>query len=198
MHRLRGAGSSAWAAATALPSLRKKVSNSWSAVQDTYFSTKDVFERHRVVFTVGTSLASVATAWAGYSLRYVHQSKVEQRLDSIEQAMRGAHIIEQSDIKKIVSSGNTGTTSLIATAGTSLVIGYGLGWRGGKWYATRKFRKEQLKSIGMNKIQKWQYLKRPFLLRSHLVTEAGGKNVSGALRSGSVALDSKQAGQLSC
>ncbi|CAN6479190.1 unnamed protein product [Victoria cruziana] len=198
MRWLRVAGSSAREAATALPRLRKKISNSWSAVQDTYFSTKDVFERHRVVFTVGTSFASLATAWAGYSLRYVHQSKVEQRLDSIEQAMRGVHLIGESDIKKMVSPGNTSTTYLIATAGTSLVIGYGLGWRGGKWYATRKFRKEQLRSMGMNKMQKWQFLKNPFLLPLRMVTETGGKNASGALRKGSVALDPKQAGQLSC
>lgn len=26
---------------------------------------QDTFERHRVVFTIGTSIASVATAWAG-------------------------------------------------------------------------------------------------------------------------------------
>lgn len=30
-------------------------------------SPKETFERHRVVFTVGTSIASVATAWAGES-----------------------------------------------------------------------------------------------------------------------------------
>eukprot|EP01018_Ginkgo_biloba_P032800 Gb_18749 [translate_table: standard] len=45
--------------------LKRKASNSWSAVQDTFYSTKDVFERHRVVFTIGTSIASVGTAWAG-------------------------------------------------------------------------------------------------------------------------------------
>ncbi|OQU85486.1 hypothetical protein SORBI_3004G253601 [Sorghum bicolor] len=43
-----------------------------------------VFENHRIVFTVGTSIASVLTAWAGYSLRQVHQSRIERRLESIE------------------------------------------------------------------------------------------------------------------
>ncbi|MQM05934.1 hypothetical protein Taro_038755 [Colocasia esculenta] len=47
------------------PDLKRKVSNSVSAVQDTYLSTKQIFERHRVVFTISTSLASLLTAWAG-------------------------------------------------------------------------------------------------------------------------------------
>ncbi|GAB2285231.1 hypothetical protein Dimus_019684 [Dionaea muscipula] len=72
---------------TRLPELKKKALNSWSAVQDTFYSTKDTFERHRVVFTVGTSIASVATAWIGYSLRHYHDSRVDKRLDSIEQAL---------------------------------------------------------------------------------------------------------------
>ncbi|KAL6010284.1 hypothetical protein ACLOJK_000715 [Asimina triloba] len=70
-----------------VPSLRRKALNSLSAVQDTYLSIKDVFERHRAVFTISTSLGSLATAWAGYSLRYLHQEKVEERLESIEKAV---------------------------------------------------------------------------------------------------------------
>ncbi|XP_078443706.1 triacylglycerol lipase-like protein isoform X2 [Wolffia australiana] len=66
--------------------LRRRASNSWSAVQDVYFSTKDIFERHRVVFTISTSVASLATAWAGYSLRHYHQRSIETRLESIEEA----------------------------------------------------------------------------------------------------------------
>lgn len=45
---------------------------------------------------------------------------------------------------------------------------YGLGWRGGKWYANRKFRKEQMKLLGQIKPKRWptlKFLKRP-LMRS--------------------------------
>ncbi|XP_038986093.1 uncharacterized protein LOC113460950 [Phoenix dactylifera] len=60
----------------ALPHLRRKASNSWSAVQESYVSTKQVFESHRVVCTFGTSIASILTAWAatvwvgGWSMVY--------------------------------------------------------------------------------------------------------------------------------
>ncbi|KAL6010283.1 hypothetical protein ACLOJK_000714 [Asimina triloba] len=38
---------------------------------------------------------------------------------------------------------------------------YGLGWRGGKWYANRKFRNEQMKLVGQIKplALRWQSLK---------------------------------------
>ncbi|KAH9302043.1 hypothetical protein KI387_013626, partial [Taxus chinensis] len=146
-----------------VPHLKRRASNTWSAVQDTYISTKDVFERHRVVFTIGTSIASVATAWAGYSLRYLHQSKVEQRLDSIEQAMTKVHHVEHEEIKKIVNAGNVSYEALAATAATTLIFGYGLGWRGGKWHANRIFHKQQQKLLGLSKPQKWRFLRKPFL-----------------------------------
>ncbi|KAJ7960320.1 putative Triacylglycerol lipase 2 [Quillaja saponaria] len=66
--------------------LKRKSLYSWAAVQDTYYSTKDTFERHKVVFTIGTSISSVATAWLGYSIRHYHESKVDRRLESIEKA----------------------------------------------------------------------------------------------------------------
>lgn len=37
---------------------------------------------------------------------------------------------------------------------------YGLGWRGGTWYANRKFRKEQMKLLGQIKPRGWQLLGR--------------------------------------
>lgn len=116
-----------------------------------------------MVFTVGTSVASVMTAWAGYSLRYLHQTKVEERLDSIEQAMTQAHHVEQEEIKKIVNAGNVSYEACAATAGIALILGYGLGWRGGKWHANRLFRKQQQKLLGLNKPQKWRFLRKPFL-----------------------------------
>ncbi|RDY10396.1 Protein disulfide isomerase-like 2-3, partial [Mucuna pruriens] len=177
MQRLRSSVFSA-------PNLKKKYLNSWAAIQDTYFSTKDTFERHRVVFTVGTSVASVATAWfglflfsfltsllffslhndththfSGYSLRHLHETKVDQRLQSIENAMKNNSHLQHSEIKDIVSaSGPCSIPACLATAGTSLLIGYGLGWRGGSWYATKKFRKEQMKMLGQITPKRWQLL----------------------------------------
>ncbi|KAI3440911.1 uncharacterized protein J3R85_002942 [Psidium guajava] len=144
----------------AAPQLKKKALNSWAAVQDTFFSTKDTFERHRVVFTVGTSIASVATAWAGYSIRHYHETKVDQRLESIERAMKNNYQFEREEIKKIVGRESSGTAACIATAGTTLVIGYALGWRGGRWYANRKFRREQMKLLGQIKPRRWELLGR--------------------------------------
>ncbi|CAL5403402.1 unnamed protein product [Camellia sinensis] len=169
MQRLRTSGSSI-IGQLALPQLKRKALNSWSAVQDTYYSTKDIFEGHKVVFTIATSLASIATAWGGYTLRHLHESKVEQRLDSIEKAMKYEYQIERNEFKKLVGSGSYSTATCVATAGTTLIIGsqrYGLGWRGGKWYANRKFRKEQMKLLGQIKPKRWQlkFLRRP-LIRS--------------------------------
>ncbi|XP_034210141.1 triacylglycerol lipase 2-like isoform X2 [Prunus dulcis] len=159
MQRLRGAGT---VISRSLPvtQLRKKAFRSWAAVQDTYFSTKDIFETHKVVFTVGTSIASVATAWFGYTIRHVHESRVDQRLESIEKAMKNNHNLEHSEIRNIVNSGSIGIPSCIATAGTTLVVGYALGWRGGRWYANRKFRREQMKLLGQIKPKRWQLLRR--------------------------------------
>ncbi|KAI8008903.1 Triacylglycerol lipase 2 [Camellia lanceoleosa] len=164
MQRLRTSGSSI-IGQLALPQLKRKALNSWSAVQDTYYSTKDIFEGHKVVFTIATSLASIATAWGGYTLRHLHESKVEQRLDSIEKAMKYEYQIERNEFKKLVGSGSYSTATCVATAGTTLIIGYGLGWRGGKWYANRKFRKEQMKLLGQIKPKRWQlkFLRRPLI-----------------------------------
>ncbi|XP_028794684.1 uncharacterized protein LOC114750277 [Neltuma alba] len=157
MQRLRSSGTSILGSFSA-PNVKRKAQNSWAAVQDTFFSTKDTFERHRVVFTVGTSIASIATAWMGYSLRHLHDSKVDQRLESIERAMKNSYDLGQPEIRKIVGSGGLSIPACVATAGTTLIIGYGLGWRSGSWYANRKFRKEQMKMLGLIKPRKWQLL----------------------------------------
>ncbi|KAG8364555.1 hypothetical protein BUALT_Bualt18G0009300 [Buddleja alternifolia] len=169
--RLRGSGSSIMNNLT-VPQLRRKALNSWSAVQDTFFSTKDIFERHKVVFTISTSIASVATAWGGYTLRHLHESRVDQRLESIEKAMKSNYQMEEPEFKKLVS-GNVSFPACVATAGTSLIIGYGLGWRGGAWYANRKFRREQMKLLGQIKPKKWplKFLRRP-LIRPRLPENA--------------------------
>ncbi|KAM2060421.1 hypothetical protein ACFX1T_045616 [Malus domestica] len=159
MQRLRSSGT-LLSSSQAITRLRKKAFRSWAAVQDTYFSTKDIFEGHKVVFTVGTSIASVATAWFGYTLRHLHESRVDQRLESIEKVMKNNHNLEQSEIRNIMDSGTIGLPSCIATAGTTLVIGYTLGWRGGRWYANRKFRREQMKLLGQIKPKRWPLLRR--------------------------------------
>ncbi|CAM8993952.1 hypothetical protein QQ045_007423 [Rhodiola kirilowii] len=155
MQRLKGSKNSMF---TFMPArlLKKKAANAWSSVQDTFYSTKDIFERHRVVFTVSTSIASVATAWVGYSIRVLHQSKVENRLDSIEQALKEHSQLEKTEIKKMVNSGSTAAS--LATAGTTFLIGYGLGWRGGRWQARRQFRREQMRLMGQIKPKRWQLL----------------------------------------
>ncbi|XP_021724563.1 uncharacterized protein LOC110691899 [Chenopodium quinoa] len=164
LQRLRTLKSSIWRS-VGMPELKKRASNTVSAVQDTYFSTKDTFERHKVVFTVGTSIASVGTAWLGYTFRHVHDTRVDRRLDSIEQAMKSTYQFEREEIKKIVGSGSYSTVTCAATAGTTLVIGYALGWRGGRWYTTRKFRREQMKMLGHVKPRRWKlhFLKKPNL-----------------------------------
>ncbi|KAG6532878.1 uncharacterized protein LOC121972552 [Zingiber officinale] len=160
--RIWGRGEGSASHPMVLPDLKRKVSNTWSAVQETYLSTKNVFETHRVVFTIGTSIASVLTAWAGYSLRQIHQSNIEKRLESMEQALKKSYSVDHEEIKKIANSGNVSSAAFIATAGTSLIVGYGLGWRGGQWYANRKFRREQLKLMGQLKPQRWQLLRKSF------------------------------------
>ncbi|KAL9252780.1 hypothetical protein AKJ16_DCAP06169 [Drosera capensis] len=154
---------------SAVPSLKKKALNSWSAVQDTFYSTKDTFERHKVVLTIGTSIASVGTALIGYSLRHYHETKVASRLDAIEQAVTdetnsgyGAGRAQEDCYSRKYQH-----SFCAATAGTALVIGYALGWRGGRWYANRKFRREQMKPLGQSKPRRWrlQLIRRPLLSR---------------------------------
>ncbi|KAL9305049.1 hypothetical protein AtNW77_Chr1g0004531 [Arabidopsis thaliana] len=177
MNRLRGRGTPILGSAL-VPQLKKKALNSLVAVQDSYLSTKvieefqfipvseelglvnDLFERHRVVFTVGTSIASVATAWIGYSLRHYNETRINQRLESIENAMKNTQELERGELKKLVDPVGSRFTTTIATAGTTLILGYGLGWRGGIWYANRKFRREQMRLAGQLKPREWKLLGR--------------------------------------
>ncbi|MCL7023800.1 hypothetical protein MKW94_014585 [Papaver nudicaule] len=130
--------------------VKEKVHKSWTACKETYFSTKETFENHKVVFTIATSIASVGTAWIGYSIRYMHHARVEKKLESIEKAMKDNKNIEQDELKKLVGY-NVSLASCIATAGTTLVIGYALGWRGGRWFVNRKLdrEKKKLKKLAM-------------------------------------------------
>ncbi|KAG7987732.1 hypothetical protein I3843_03G149100 [Carya illinoinensis] len=156
MQRLRSSGTSILGSLVAAPQLKRKALNSWAAMQDTYFSAKDIFDRHKAVFTIGTSIASVTTAWIGYSLRHLHERRVDQRLETIEKAMSSNYDLGHSEIRKITASGHVSAPACVATAGTALIIGYGLGWRGGKWHANRQFRKEQMKLLGQIKPRRWQ------------------------------------------
>jgi hypothetical protein len=51
-------------------------------------SVQEVFENHRVVFTVGTSIASVLTAWAGTLIfpNFPAVPNLEFRLQSVSLA----------------------------------------------------------------------------------------------------------------
>ncbi|KAG6661151.1 uncharacterized protein LOC122303743 isoform X3 [Carya illinoinensis] len=116
-----------------------------------------------------------------YSLRHLHERRVDQRLETIEKAMSSNYDLGHSEIRKITASGHVSAPACVATAGTALIIGdgtnalstrrkqllmggipevqwmrYGLGWRGGKWHANRQFRKEQMKLLGQIKPRGWQ------------------------------------------
>ncbi|KAF6148897.1 hypothetical protein GIB67_014268, partial [Kingdonia uniflora] len=60
----------------------------------------------------------------GYSIRHMHQAKVEKKLETIEDAMKHNRHMEHADQKRIIDIGNVSTAACIATAGTSLVVGY--------------------------------------------------------------------------
>jgi len=68
---------------------------------------------------------------------------------------------EHEEIKKIATSSNISMPACVATAMTTMVVGYALGWRGGAWYARRAFRREQQKLMGhMKSHSRWHW--RPF------------------------------------
>ncbi|KAJ7960319.1 Triacylglycerol lipase 2-like protein [Quillaja saponaria] len=74
--------------------------------------------------------------------------------------MKNNYRFEHSGIQKIIGSGSCTFSACVATAETTLIIGYGLGWRGGKSYANTRFRKEQLKMLGQIKPKGWELLGR--------------------------------------
>ncbi|GBG61807.1 hypothetical protein CBR_g23765 [Chara braunii] len=106
--------------------LRQKATAAAKAVNDTFHLTTVVFERHKVTFTIGASVASAAAAWAGYTARQVHQKKLEDRLKSIEHAMTNVHNMEEAqvDVLRAAVGGGIGYQSCAATVGTGFVIGY--------------------------------------------------------------------------
>jgi hypothetical protein len=107
----------------AMQKVRAKVVHAQKAVQETFFSVKEIFEKHNVVFTIGASLASAGAAWAGYTARQMHQKKVEERLNSIEHAMTTVHNLEEEQVKALTSGIGVSYTACAATAGTTFVIG---------------------------------------------------------------------------
>ncbi|CAM6086254.1 unnamed protein product [Calypogeia fissa] len=125
--------------------LRSKFAHGKRSVVDTVNSIKAVFEKHNVVFTIGASLASAGAAWAGYTARQIHQRKVEDRLNSLEHVMTTVHNLEEEQVKALTKNVGVSYTACAATAGTTLVIGYGLGFRGGRWFAIKRFQRQQQK-----------------------------------------------------
>ncbi|KAG0589134.1 hypothetical protein KC19_2G293600 [Ceratodon purpureus] len=132
--------------------VRGKATHGYKAVHDTFFSVKAVFEKHNVVFTIGASLASAGAAWAGYTARQLHQRKVEERLNSIEHAMTSVHNLEVEQVQAITKGIGISYPACAATAATTLLIGYGFGFRGGRRYTLNRIRKQQQKLLTMPKL----------------------------------------------
>ncbi|KAK4386275.1 hypothetical protein Sango_2498100 [Sesamum angolense] len=88
-------------------------------------------------------------AFWGYTLRHLHESRVEQRLESIEKALSWLVLAKL----------------FVNTFSLRIFLGTVFGWRGGAWYANRKFRKEQLKLLGQIKPKRWplKFLRRPLI-----------------------------------
>ncbi|KAH7331287.1 hypothetical protein KP509_20G024600 [Ceratopteris richardii] len=91
-----------------------RITSGANAVSDTYFSIKDVFERHKVVLTLAASLASAGAAWAGYTARQIHQKRVEARLDTIEKMTRTTDFARTTGVSYIACAATAGTTLLWA------------------------------------------------------------------------------------
>ncbi|XLR36537.1 hypothetical protein HN51_045882 [Arachis hypogaea] len=68
-------------------------------------------------------LLGSVSSFLRYSLRHFHDEKVEQRLESIEKAMKHKHNLEHSEIKDIVGPGGLSVPTCAATAVTTLIIG---------------------------------------------------------------------------
>ncbi|XLT36640.1 hypothetical protein HN873_067932 [Arachis hypogaea] len=68
-------------------------------------------------------LLGLVSSFLRYSLRHFHDEKVEQRLESIEKAMKHKHNLEHSEIKDIVGPGGLSVPTCAATAATTLFIG---------------------------------------------------------------------------
>ncbi|KAI5057531.1 hypothetical protein GOP47_0027546 [Adiantum capillus-veneris] len=148
-----------------------RLTHSVNAVSETYVSLKDLFERHKVVLTLAASLGSAGAAWAGYTARQLHQKRVEARLDTIEHVMTNVHNLEEKQVKALTSTGVT-FMSCAATAGTTFVLGYGLGWRGGRWYMIKKIQKQQQKLLAPPKVSRLSRLRASFRLKSRGVTKS--------------------------
>ncbi|KAJ7562736.1 hypothetical protein O6H91_03G082300 [Diphasiastrum complanatum] len=125
---------------------KAKLAKAYRATHDIFFGIKDVFEGHRVAFTIGASVLSAGAAWAGYVGRQVHQQKVEERLNSIEESMKSVHNLEETQVKALTNPGIS-FKACFASTGTALIIGYGLGWRGGRRFATKRFQRQQQKLL---------------------------------------------------
>ncbi|XLT32832.1 hypothetical protein HN873_064124 [Arachis hypogaea] len=68
-------------------------------------------------------LLGSVSSFLRYSLRHFHDEKVEQRLESIEKAMKHKHNLEHSEIKDIVGPGGLSVPTCAAIAATTLIIG---------------------------------------------------------------------------
>ena len=56
--------------------------------------------------------------------------------------MTNVHHLEEKQVKALTATGVTLMSCAATTAGTTFVCGYGLGWRGGRWYMIKKAQKQ--------------------------------------------------------
>ncbi|KAF2588696.1 hypothetical protein F2Q70_00037986 [Brassica cretica] len=104
--------------------------------------------------------------WNRLRMRFSSAETLENRLirlsietfDIFSRQMKHTHELERGELKELVDPVGSRFTSTIATAGTTLILGYGLGWRGGIWYANRKFKREQMRLAGQLKPREWKLL----------------------------------------
>uniref|UniRef100_A0A7I4D1R7 Uncharacterized protein n=1 Tax=Physcomitrium patens TaxID=3218 RepID=A0A7I4D1R7_PHYPA len=95
---------------------------------------------------------SCILCWIGYTARQLHQRKVEERLNSIEQAMTTVHNLEVEQVQAITKGIGVSYPACAATATTTLVVGYALGFRGGRRYTLNRIRKQQQKPLALSKL----------------------------------------------
>eukprot|EP00898_Chlorokybus_atmophyticus_P009057 jgi/Chlat1/9152/Chrsp97S08443 len=108
------------------------------AVSETWCSTRDTFERNRIVFTIGGTLLSAGAAWAGFAARKVHQSNLEERLQAIQRRLEQNHGVHMKDQPLEVNYAGVSYTMTAYAATVGLLAGFGMGYYKGRLSALRR------------------------------------------------------------
>ncbi|GAQ78017.1 hypothetical protein KFL_000060840 [Klebsormidium nitens] len=166
---------------SALRALRRKYQNAVRAVDDSFQATKNLFEKHNVVFTVAGGLLSAGAAWAGYTARQVHQKKLEEKLQKIEEHMTNVYSLEEQQVKALTTAATrTGVSykTFLATSSTALIVGYALGFRGGRRFVIRRIPPDLLRAAKKQKSGKQTGLARLLPGRLGTTNESSGATPS--------------------